>query len=38
MRNWVGGRQAKGFTTNGLTIENKHFEATLEIPLVDLRR
>lgn len=38
MRQWVGGRQAKGFTTNGLTIENKHFEATLEIPLVDLRR
>lgn len=38
MRNWVGGRQAKGFATNGLTIENKHFEATLEIPLVDLRR
>lgn len=38
MREWVGGRQAKGFTTNGLTIENKHFEATLEIPLVDLRR
>jgi len=38
MRNWVGGRQAKGFTTNGLTIENKHFEATLEIPVVDLRR
>ncbi len=38
MRQWIGGRQAKGFTTNGLTIENKHFEATLEIPLVDLRR
>ena len=38
MREWIGGRQAKGFTTNGLTIENKHFEATLEIPLVDLRR
>ena len=38
MREWVGGRQAKGFTTNGLTIENKHFEATLEIPVKDLRR
>jgi len=38
MRQWIGGRQAKGFTTNGLTIDNKHFEATLEIPLVDLRR
>ena len=38
MREWVGGRQSKGFTTNGLTIENKHFEATLEIPVVDMRR
>lgn len=38
MREWVGGRQAKGFTTNGLTIENKHFEATLELPVVDMRR
>ena len=38
MREWIGGRQAKGFTTNGLTIENKHFEGTLEIPVKDLRR
>ncbi len=38
MRQWIGGRQAKGFTTNGLTIENKHFEGTLEIPTKDLRR
>lgn len=38
MREWAGGRQAKGFTTNGLTIENKHFEATLEVPVKDLRR
>jgi phage major head subunit gpT-like protein len=38
MREWVGGRQAKGFNTNGLTIENKHFEATLEIPTIDMRR
>lgn len=37
MRQWIGGRQAKGFTTNGLTIENKHFEGTLEIPTKDLR-
>ena len=35
MREWAGGRQAKGFTTNGLTIENKHFEATLEVPVKD---
>ncbi len=38
MREWVGSRQAKGFTTNGLTIENKHFEATIDIPLKHLRR
>jgi phage major head subunit gpT-like protein len=38
MREWVGGRQAKGFLTNGLTIENKHFEGTLELNVKDLRR
>jgi phage major head subunit gpT-like protein len=38
MREWIGGRQAKGFTSNGLTIENKHFEGTLEIMTKDLRR
>jgi phage major head subunit gpT-like protein len=31
MREWVGGRNAKGFSTNGLTIANKHFEATIEV-------
>lgn len=38
MREWVGSRQAKGFTTNGITIENKHFEATIDIPVKHLRR
>lgn len=38
MREWVGGRHAKGFTSNGITIENKHFEATIDIPLKHLRR
>lgn len=38
MREWVGGRQAKGFSTNGLTIENKHFEGTLELKVRDLKR
>lgn len=38
MREWAGSRQAKGFTTNGLTIENKHYEATLEIDVADMRR
>ena len=31
MREVVGGRHAKGFTTNGVTIANKHFEATLTL-------
>lgn len=31
MREWIGGRNAKGFTTNGITITNKIFEATLEV-------
>lgn len=38
LREWIGGRQAKGFSQNGVTIANKHFEATLEIALKDLRR
>lgn len=38
MREWVGGRHAKGFRENGLTIVNKRFEATLEVLLDDLRR
>ena len=38
LREWVGGRQAKGFSTNQVTITNKHYEATLEIALKDLRR
>lgn len=38
MREWVGGRHAKGFTSNGITIANKHFEATIDIPVKHLRR
>lgn len=38
MREWLGGRQAKGFFSNGITIENKEYESTLEVPLKDLRR
>lgn len=38
MREWVGGRHAKGFTSNGISIANKHFEATIDIPLKHLRR
>lgn len=38
MREWVGGRNAKGFRENGLTIANKHYEATLKVLLRELRR
>jgi len=38
MREWVGGRNAKGFRENGLTITNKHFEATLEVLVREARR
>lgn len=38
MREWLGGRQAKGLRSSSLTITNKHYEATLEIRLRDLRR
>lgn len=38
MREWVGGRNAKGFRENGFRIENKHFEATLEVLVSELRR
>ena len=38
MREWIGGRHAKGFRENNITIENKHFEATVEIALRHLRR
>jgi hypothetical protein len=37
MREWIGGRQAKGFRENGITIENRHFEATLELLTRELR-
>ncbi|MEX3009000.1 Mu-like prophage major head subunit gpT family protein [Hoeflea sp. TYP-13] len=38
MREWIGGRQAKGFTGEGLTIFNKHYEATIEVQKKDARR
>ena len=38
MREWVGGRHAKGFRENGITIENLTFEATLEVLVNELRR
>lgn len=38
MREWIGGRNAKGLRENGITIANKKFEATLEIPVDWIRR
>jgi phage major head subunit gpT-like protein len=38
MREWVGGRVAKGFRENGITIANKTFEATLEVLVDEMRR
>lgn len=38
LREWLGGRQAKVFRTDGVEIKNKHFEATIEIAIKDLRR
>lgn len=38
MREWLGGRQVKSLAVNGITIENKHYESTLDIPVEDVRR
>lgn len=38
MREWLGGRQPKGLRANGLTIENKEFESTIDIPTIWLER
>lgn len=38
MRLWVGGRQAKGFSGQGITIVNSHYEATIEVQKKDARR
>ncbi len=38
MREWIGGRQAKGLASNSFAITNVHYEATLEIAVKDARR
>lgn len=38
LREWIGGRQAKGFSENGITITNKHYEATIDFLVRELRR
>lgn len=38
LREWVGGRDAKGLLENNIEVKNKHFEATVDILLEWLRR
>lgn len=38
MREWVGGRQAKGLKENQVTAINVHYESTMLILVADLRR
>ncbi|MFK5951771.1 MAG: Mu-like prophage major head subunit gpT family protein [Desulfobacterium sp.] len=38
MREWIGGRNTKGFREESMQIRNKHYEATLEVLVKDLRR
>jgi phage major head subunit gpT-like protein len=38
MREWIGGRNPKALRDNGLTIVNKHYEASLRIREEDFRR
>lgn len=38
LREWIGGRLAKGLSENAYAIRNKHYEATIDFLLRDLRR
>lgn len=38
LREWVGGRVAKTFREEGVSITNKHFEATMEVLVSEMRR
>lgn len=38
MREWVGGRNAKGMSEKSMQIRNKHYEATIDILVRHLRR
>ena len=38
MREWIGGRQAQGFSDQGVTLTNVHYESTLEVLKRELRR
>jgi len=38
MREWAGGPAAQGFRSNGISIENKLFEASVAVNIDDIRR
>lgn len=38
MREWVGGRAAQGFRSNGINVVNKLFSADIEVSVDDIRR
>ena len=38
MREWIGGRNAKGFRESGITIRNKKYESTMEVLVDEIRR
>lgn len=38
LREWLGERKAKGLLDQSFTIDNKHYEGTIEFALKDLRR
>lgn len=38
MREWIGGRQAVGLSESNYSLRNKHFEATIRIPVAWMRR
>ena len=38
LREGIGGRNARGFRENGITVVNKHFESTIEVLVSELSR
>lgn len=38
MREWIASRQAKGLSSQGISVTNVHYEATLELSKRDVRR
>lgn len=38
MREWLSSRNIKSFRGDGVTVENKHYEATVEVAIKDARR